>query len=320
MSGHLSSGPLMRRPGDHDSWNPAVLQAHLGAWPLPQRVRVRKLKLGVQAEVWLVERGKERWVAKFAYQHQHDFEAGLRAAEIVQRAGVRSGQPLRTRRGALTVMVEGPPGHHHPLAVLEFVHGSPVGSVEAGRMPETAGAVLGRVHSALMEKGSGLVTPHDLVNDLAISAENGDVGQHEWVRASIRHAIAEVRRFEASLLVTCGVIYGDGPELLVDAMTGSVGLIDWGGVAFGPLLYDVGMWTSQLSGRARERFVDAYRSHAHLRATELYGIDLYHRLRLTDLARYFAWRTVHKSSLLLPDGRTNEEHLAGVRERLLASY
>lgn len=140
-----------------------MLQAQLGAWPLPQRVRIRKLNLGVQAEVWLLERGKERWVAKFAYQHQHEFEAGLRAAEIVQQAGVRSGQPLRTGRGALTVMVEGPPGHKHPLAVLEFVHGSPVGRLAAGRMPETAGAVLGRVHSALMEKGSWLVTPHDLV-------------------------------------------------------------------------------------------------------------------------------------------------------------
>ena len=80
------------------------------------------------------------------------------------------------------------------------------------------------------------------------------------------------------------------------------------------------MWTSRLRGRARERWVDAYHSHAHLSATELSGIDLYHRLRLADLARYFARRTVHKSSLPLPDGRTNEEHLAEVRERLLASY
>jgi len=66
----------MRRPGDHDSWDPAVLQAQLGAWPLPQRVRLRKLNLGVQAEVWLLERGRKRWVAKFAYQHQREFEAG----------------------------------------------------------------------------------------------------------------------------------------------------------------------------------------------------------------------------------------------------
>jgi Ser/Thr protein kinase RdoA (MazF antagonist) len=180
MSGHRSSGPLMRRPGAHDSWDPAVLKAQLGAWPLPQRVRARKLNLGVQAEVWLLESGSERWVAKFAYQHQHEFEAGLRAAEIVQEAGVRSGQPLRTRRGALTVMVEGPPGHQHPLAVLEFVLGSPAGKL----MPETAGALLGRVHSALMEKGSGLVTPRDLVSDLAVSAEHSDLGQYEWVRAS----------------------------------------------------------------------------------------------------------------------------------------
>jgi len=158
------------------------------------------------------------------------------------------------------------------------------------------------------------------VSDLAISAEHSDLGQYEWVRGSMRHAIAEVRRFEATVPVTCGVIYGDGPELLVDVMTSSVGLIDWGGVAWGPLLYDIGLWTSRLRGRARKRFVEAYRSYTHLSATELSGIDLYHRLRLADLARYFAWRTVHISSHLLPDGRTNELHLAEVRERLLASY
>ena len=70
--------------------------------------------------------------------------------------------------------------------------------------------------------------------------ENGgwELLEGEAVRAAIRDALAEVRRVEAAIEVSRGVVPLDGLEVLLDGE--SVGLIDFGTVGWETLLFDLG--------------------------------------------------------------------------------
>ena len=116
-------------------------------WKLPQPVRVSEsLPRGVTADIWLVTDGRgDRYVAKFVYDTQAVAEAGLRAAEFVeQHSRLRTGAPVRTHGGELTVMLPSTPGEQHPLALLRFVAGT-AGSLA----PEEAAGLLVQVQDAL---------------------------------------------------------------------------------------------------------------------------------------------------------------------------
>lgn len=82
---------------------------------------------GMTSEVWLaVDATGDQVVAKVTYDEPHKVKAGLRAAELADEAGVRSGRPRRTIDDELLIMVETERGSPHPLAALEC-GGGPAG-------------------------------------------------------------------------------------------------------------------------------------------------------------------------------------------------
>src|SRR6266542_2829190 len=119
-------------------------------WQLPKPVSVVRLDGGFTGDVWRVEANGQLYIAKLAYESRDSFEIGLLASEIVERHGLRSGAPLRTPGGDVTVMVEHPPGKQHPLALLRFVPGDPLELIAPAGL-HTYGKTLGRIHHILID-------------------------------------------------------------------------------------------------------------------------------------------------------------------------
>jgi hypothetical protein len=71
-----------------------TLLAALKAWPLPEPLTFQPLPGGMTGEVWRVEVGDQRFIAKYAYTTQQAFDGGLYAAELVERYGITCGVPL----------------------------------------------------------------------------------------------------------------------------------------------------------------------------------------------------------------------------------
>lgn len=119
-------------------------------WSLPGEgpLVVGWLGQGAQGDAFLVQRGAYRWVAKLIYQHRHHAEAGLRAAAVVDAGGLRSCVATLTTQGEPVAMVEGPPGHWHPLAMLAFVPGQPLNLGDYGAAG-LLGELTARIHLLL---------------------------------------------------------------------------------------------------------------------------------------------------------------------------
>ncbi len=220
----------------------ALLTA-LHAWHLSSPRLVRRLPDGFTSEVWLVEAGGAPFVAKYAYQSQEALEAGLSAAELAEGHGLSSGVPLRTKEGALTLLVAESSGQRHPLALLRFVNGSPLDVAEPGAA-SLYGQVLGQTHTLLQ----GLTPKVTLdVYDFLLQEEAYVVSQ-PGLAELIHRACTAAREFEARREVTSGVIWADRVEIVLEKETGRVGVIDWG-----PLSADhcCSMWPWRCSGSFR---------------------------------------------------------------------
>jgi len=137
----------------------ALLTA-LHAWLLPEPHLVQRLSGGFTSDVWRVEAGGAVFAAKYTEQTQDAFEGGLAAAELAGHAGITSGAPLRTKAGALSCLLEGPTGQHHPLALLHFVPGEPLNFAEPGAA-SLYGQLLGWTHRLFLEGLVGQI-PFDL--------------------------------------------------------------------------------------------------------------------------------------------------------------
>src|SRR5690349_19414291 len=130
------------------------LLAALQAWPLSQPLAIRRLPGGMTSEVWQIEAGDQRFVAKYAYTKREAFEGGLHAAELVEQHGITCGAPLHTKQGALSILIEDEQAQSRPLAVLRYVPGQRLDLSN----PEAAalyGSLLGRTHSILLAETGG---------------------------------------------------------------------------------------------------------------------------------------------------------------------
>ena len=294
----------------------ATLRAALASWQLPRRLCVRRLRGGVTSDTLLLTAGGLRYVAKLTYEHQYVVETGLRAAELVEEhSDLATGRPLRTTAGALSVMVECPPGKHHPLAVLHHV----VGRRLAWRSPEAArilGQVLGTMHGVLRREGFDAGSEDRLFAYL--DGEGFELAESRRVRRAVQDTVTAVRRFEATTSVTYGATYGDGLDVRIDASSGRLGLIDWGGVSWAPLLLDLAMTARQLrlSGLAAvDEFLCAYLERSPLGSNELEGRLLYERLFVASRVRFHAFRAIrgahygHEAAL-----RSRRRMEAGLRD------
>src|SRR5260370_41567277 len=121
----------------------------LEAWKLSPPLAIKRLPGGFTSDVWRVETGDGCFIAKYAEQSQEAFEKGLCAAGVVEKEGIPSGAPLPTKKGALSILVEGVHGKSQPLALLRYVSGDPLQLSE----PDAAslyGNLLGHTHRLLL--------------------------------------------------------------------------------------------------------------------------------------------------------------------------
>lgn len=286
------------------------LLAALQAWSLSEPLTIQELPGGMTGEVWYVEAGDQRFVAKYAYTTQQAFEGGLHAAELVERRqGVACGIPLRTKQGTLSIILEGAHGQRQPLALLHYVPGERLNLSE----PDAAslyGYLLGRTHSILLAE-AGDWCAFDLYDFL--SEEDPAVTTQPGLARLIRQALKAARAYESRRTITYGVIWADVMEIRCDKETGSTGIIDWGAIGGGPLLFDVALnvlWSFPEGSQAHNEFMQAYLREAPISVGELRGIKYYKALLWARQAKFYAYCVAENVTLGGSTPASNAENLA----------
>ncbi len=292
-----------------------ALRIALQAWSLPEPLTIQTLPGGMTGEVWRVEAGDQRFVAKYAYTAQQAFEGGLYAAELVEQHGITCGIPLRTKQGTLSMMVVGAHGQSQPLALLRYVSGERLNLGEPGAAT-LYGYMLGRTHSILLtELGdwcSFALYDFLLEEDTTVATQPG-------LASLIRQAIEATRAYEACRTVTYGVIWADALEIRRDNDTGRTGIIDWGAIERGPLLFDVALnvlWYFPEGSQAHGEFMSEYLSQSPISASELEGIKYYKALLWARQAKFYAYCVAENVTLGGSTPISNAENLAQARQGL----
>ena len=222
-------------------------------------------------------------VIKLARDEPWHFAAGLRASEVVDKAGVATGAPVRTRAGELYVRLA--PGR--VLGVLRRVKDSRL-SMHAVA-PAVLGELLGRLHHLLREcPAADAWTPGDVLGHMTRGIT---ASQPPSVRQMITEAVSDVSDYYATR-PPAQLLYGDGPEIFSANGTDISAIIDWGGVRAGSVADDIGCWTAH---GATDRitlpaytaaFLDGYRRGNDLPAAAAAAVPLFQRLRIASRACY----------------------------------
>jgi Phosphotransferase enzyme family len=265
----------------------ATIEATVRAeWGLEVR-RPASVDIALNSRVWAVRTDTGPVMLKLV-GGRDPFVAGL---EIADRLAVdmRSGPPVRTRRGQLAV--ETSDGW---LAMLRREPGRPLRlSHESDR--RRWGACLGDLHRRLVELDISEPLPTWPWDWLDIDAD------HLCGDPSLRDAIAKAR-VAAERYVAChhpdiGVIHGDpNPQEFLLDRTGDVAVIDWGAAQRGPLLYDVA--SARRFAGSDDSFqvaLDAYqRSNGSTVPTT--GLRVFLRYREAVQAWYFSYRLANNDT------------------------
>ncbi|MEW1956627.1 phosphotransferase [Kineococcus sp. NPDC059986] len=265
-------------------------------------VEVVPLPGGMNSATWTVTGPRGRWVAKaVAPADEAGFVRGLRAAQVVDAAGIPAGAPEPTRGGDL---------HVGTLALLRRVGGTPLTGAEPSAQ-SIIGATLGRAHRVLALPGPAGTFP-EWVDP---GAAHLDV--EPWVRPAVHAALVR----HADLLatgapLTCGVLHADPEPGAFLASGDGCGLIDWSSAEPGPLLYDLASAAFYLGGPARATaLVEAYVATGALAPEEVdRGLDVLHELRWAVQADYFARRVITDDRTGIEDPRENTKGLHDARE------
>jgi Ser/Thr protein kinase RdoA (MazF antagonist) len=246
---------------------------------------------------WTVITGETRYVAKLVpHSERSSFEAGLAAAEHLQAQGFDSGCPIRSIGGQLTVDIG-----DRSLALLRFVPGRAL-APDDGIDQQWWGDRLGAVHLALAGfTHPGLTAWHWIRPDAA------HLGLQDWIRPSVLDAVKALEKLQVTDRLTFGALHGDPYHgaFLLDRETGRIGVIDWGAVVFGPLVYDLASAVMYAGGiESAEGLLDAYASTGAVPPAEIdSALPILLRFRWAVQADYFAARVVSDPS---------EENLAGL--------
>ncbi|HET9999799.1 MAG TPA: phosphotransferase [Ktedonobacteraceae bacterium] len=292
-----------------------MLFAALKAWPLSEPFTIQRLPGGMTSEIWLIEAEHERFIAKYAYTTRQAFESGLYAAELVERRGITSGVPLHTKQETLSILVEGRHGQSQPLALLQYVPGE---RLDLSR-PDAAslyGYLLGRTHSILLDE-SGDWCAASLYDFLL--EETPYIAVQPGLAPLIRQAIEAAREYEKHNKVTHGIIWADAMEIRCGKETGRTGIIDWGAIGRGPLLFDVALnecWYFPEGTQAYRKFIQAYLSEAPISASELEGIKYYKTLLWARQAKFFAYCVAENVTLGGSNSISNMQNLTKSRQEL----
>jgi Ser/Thr protein kinase RdoA (MazF antagonist) len=183
-----TGSPAPYGPAPAPSWRhePAVRAALREHWDL--HGELRPLQAG-DSRTWRAG----AHVVKLARDEPGHFTAGLRASEAVERAGIATGAPLRTRGGDLCVPLA--PGRPPlVLAVLRRVDGSHL-SMHAVA-PAVMGELLGRLHRILRRcPAAGAWTPGDVLGHMTRGIT---ASQPPAVRQMITRAVGDARAYYAT--------------------------------------------------------------------------------------------------------------------------
>jgi Ser/Thr protein kinase RdoA (MazF antagonist) len=269
---------------------------------------VSKIEGGMNSSAWQVIAAGTRWVAKLVPQRDRPgFSTGLRAATLVQAAGIESGVPVTTLDDGY--IADLPTGC---LALLRWVDGVSLAGDEGDL--GTIGSTLGAAHSALAGATPGEAPRLHWVET---GAEHLDV--EAWVRPAVAAAVRECDELVARLS-TWGLLHGDpAPEaFLWSASTGRCGLIDWSSSFHGPLLYDLASAVMYVGGPARAAaLIAAYRAEALLDDDEVaIGLLPMLRFRWAVQADYFARRIASNDLTGITDPAENHTGLNDARHHL----
>jgi homoserine kinase type II len=191
--------------------------------------------------------------------HRDGVEAGLRAAEHVQSAGVAAGAPVRAADGALTVAAG-----DGLLALLHWVPGRPLRRDDPLDQ-QWWGDTLATVHRALARFGHP-----GLARFTGVRAEGAHLARPAWLRPAVRAAVEAFRRLRVTDQLTYGVLHGEPSpgDFRLDPATGRVGVVEWGSAVTGPLVYDVAAAVLFAGGEAASaELVDGYLAAAAIAPT-----------------------------------------------------
>ena len=249
---------------------------------------LRPLPGAMNSSAYEVRAGRERYVLKVSSPAD---EPGLHAATCLEANGFRAGGAARIarRNGRL-------------VALLHFVEGRPLSTTDW----EAVGESLGSVHRLL----GACAVPSGITRWPWTWLDTGVIGDGA-LRSAATAAIERV--LEIAPALTHGILHGDPAPEAFHATPGDIGLIDWGAVSHGPLLYDVAsawMYTER-------RVVSAYARTGPLAAEELEHASAFLAFRWAVQAWYFSIRLASGDLTGISDARENEKGLADARRALL---
>ncbi|HEY6740469.1 MAG TPA: phosphotransferase [Actinopolymorphaceae bacterium] len=274
-----------------------VLRTH---WALDVDALVPRPE-AMNSRVWVVERTDGRRAVVKAVPRGTGLPSGLAVARAVQDAGIPTGAAQAAVDGRPTVIVEG-----WDVALLTYVAGRPL---DASHKPDAVlwGTALGEAHQVLVSQPVPVEAERWPWDWPDASADHLDALPD--VRTLVGEAVESCRRRVGDRRPTMGLLHADPDpgSFLVDD-SGSVGIIDWGGAVWGPLLYDVAsaVVLQHLTGSPGRlaTFLHCYEVASPLSWPELELLDEFVRLRWAVQAWWFAWRLAHDNRLGLdsPDG------------------
>ena len=268
----------------------AIAEALRSAWGMSVRAGdVCAIPRGATADVFSVVAGDgARFVAKYAYDDRAYFEGGLRASALVD--GFPVAAPVRPLDGGWSTMLEWPPGHRHPLALLRFVDGERVAD-DRPDAPELLGSVCGAVHAQLLRvdpASVGVSVPDDPVGDVINDWDVGD--DLRWLDALAVDVVARARSLVAAGGLRLSVGVWDGPDIRVTA-DGSVGLIDFGHTFWAPLVHFVAnrsLIVAYDDAARLHRFLGAVESSLPLTREERAALPVFRAISAVIYARWAA--------------------------------
>jgi Ser/Thr protein kinase RdoA (MazF antagonist) len=190
---------------------------------------------------------------------------------------------------ALSILVKDVHGEHHSLALLRYVPGDPLRLSDPGAA-SLYGHLLGRTHRLLLKNFAreGLFDLYEF-----LLQETDYVAAQPGLASLIHLAFEKARAYEAQHSVTLGIIWADRIEIVREKETGQVGIIDWGAIERGPLVFDVALSMLCLfpeGSQAVHEFLQAYLAVAPISVQELQGLPYYKALFWARQAKYFAYR------------------------------
>lgn len=271
-------------------------------WGLREAL-VTPLDGGMNSLTWAVRTPGASYVAKWVSREATDlFAAGATTAHLAARSGVRTGASVSTRRGdRLAPLGDG------VVALLEHVPGTELEG-ETDEDAAVMGEVLAQVHAVTRGRAAPGALAWHWVEDDRFDAD-----------PELRTVAADVVRAVEDLgALVHGLCHGDpAPEAFLRSEHG-VGLIDWGSVVDGPLLYDVASAVMYLGGPTyAAALLDAYAAAGGSATADLEHVDLMLRMRWVVQADYFAGRLASDDRTGLEDAADNQRGYDRARRALL---